>query len=252
MTPSNFTVRSVQAFCYRYKLSTPVITSFGRMMDRPAVFVRVQDEDGYVGWGEVWCNFPATGAEHRARLVNEVLGARVARNRRQRAVGVLRQAHRLECQCWRYNRANPVRSRRPSPVSIWRSGIFTRAGETAVVETPRRQRQHDQGLCQRYQPRRFQRDGRGGSAPWTSRPEIENRFRPNSDRANLTSLRGLVGKGMLAADVNQGWSLERAIEVAPSLVEFGLAWLEEPIRADRPSDRMAGITHSRSAAAGGR
>ena len=39
---------------------------------------------------------------------------------------------------------------------------------------------------------------------------------------------------MLAADVNQGWSMERAIEVAPYLAEFGLAWLEEPIRADRP------------------
>ena len=60
-------------------------------------------------------------------------------------------------------------------------------------------------------------------------------FDPNSDSVDLKSLRGLVGKGMLAADVNQGWSLKRAIEVAPSLVEFGLAWLEEPIRADRPS-----------------
>jgi L-alanine-DL-glutamate epimerase-like enolase superfamily enzyme len=39
---------------------------------------------------------------------------------------------------------------------------------------------------------------------------------------------------MLAADVNQGWSLEQALQLAPGLAEFGLAWLEEPIRADRP------------------
>jgi len=73
MTSSSFTIRSVQAFGYRYPLTTDVITSFGRMADRPAVFVRVEDTDGYVGWGEVWCNFPAPGAEHRVRLVNEVL-----------------------------------------------------------------------------------------------------------------------------------------------------------------------------------
>src|SRR6187455_1916868 len=73
MTSPTFTVRSVQAFCYRYPLSTPVVTSFGRMLDRPAVFVRAEDEDGHTGWGEVWANFPSTGAEHRARLVNEVL-----------------------------------------------------------------------------------------------------------------------------------------------------------------------------------
>ena len=73
MTSRNFAIRKLQAFCYRYPLSTPVVTSFGRMLDRPAVFVRVEDEDGHAGWGEVWCNFPSNGAEHRARLVNEVL-----------------------------------------------------------------------------------------------------------------------------------------------------------------------------------
>src|SRR3954471_18943099 len=73
MTSSSFTIRSLQAFGYRYPLTTHVITSFGRMADRPAVFVRVEDTDGHLGWGEVWCNFPAPGAEHRVRLVNEVL-----------------------------------------------------------------------------------------------------------------------------------------------------------------------------------
>src|SRR3569832_204552 len=71
--PSPFKIRSLQAFCYRYPLATPVVTSFGRMLNRPALFVRVEDEDGIVGFGEVWCNFPAPGAEHRARLIDEVL-----------------------------------------------------------------------------------------------------------------------------------------------------------------------------------
>jgi L-alanine-DL-glutamate epimerase-like enolase superfamily enzyme len=59
-------------------------------------------------------------------------------------------------------------------------------------------------------------------------------FEPAVDRANLAALRELVGSGMLAADVNQGWTVERAVELAPDLATFNLAWLEEPIRADRP------------------
>ena len=59
-------------------------------------------------------------------------------------------------------------------------------------------------------------------------------FDPAADRANLASLRQLIGDGMLAADANQAWSMEQALEVAPRLGEFALAWLEEPIRADRP------------------
>lgn len=37
------------------------------------VLVRVTDDDGISGWGEIWCNFPAIGAKHRARLVDSVL-----------------------------------------------------------------------------------------------------------------------------------------------------------------------------------
>src|SRR3954452_19401709 len=68
-----FTVRRIEARCYRYPLTTPVVTSFGEMRDRPAVLVRVENNDGLSGWGEVWCNFPSVGAEHRARLINDML-----------------------------------------------------------------------------------------------------------------------------------------------------------------------------------
>lgn len=59
-------------------------------------------------------------------------------------------------------------------------------------------------------------------------------FDPAADRSNLAALRRLVGEGMLATDVNQGWTIAQALELAPQLEPFGLAWLEEPIRADRP------------------
>jgi hypothetical protein len=63
----------VEALVYRCPIDTPVVTSFGTMHDRPMLLVRVEDNEGAVGWGEVWCNFPAVGAEHRARLISSVL-----------------------------------------------------------------------------------------------------------------------------------------------------------------------------------
>ena len=62
----------LEDFVYRAPIETPVQTSFGLMRDRPALFVRVTDSEGAVGWGEVWCNFPTVGAEHRARLIGSV------------------------------------------------------------------------------------------------------------------------------------------------------------------------------------
>src|SRR6478752_5679316 len=66
-------IARVVAYVLRWPVKVPVRTSFGVMHDRPAVLVRIEDADGAFGWGEAWCNFPACGAEHRARLVETLV-----------------------------------------------------------------------------------------------------------------------------------------------------------------------------------
>ena len=66
-------IMRLQVRVFRHPIARPVITSFGVMKDRPCVLVCAEDDQGVRGWGEVWCNFPSVGAEHRARLVNSVL-----------------------------------------------------------------------------------------------------------------------------------------------------------------------------------
>jgi len=73
------------------------------MNDRPALFVRAEDEDGGHGWGEVWCNFPPAGAEHRTRLINEML-APMFKGRAQR-----HQSRRLRRDCGEGDAARPPR-----------------------------------------------------------------------------------------------------------------------------------------------
>lgn len=66
-------LRAAEVFVFRAPIQAPVRTSFGIMQDRPAVLLRLVDEDGRHGWGEAWRNFSACGAEHRGRLLAETV-----------------------------------------------------------------------------------------------------------------------------------------------------------------------------------
>jgi D-galactarolactone cycloisomerase len=247
MTAQTFAIRTIKAFCYRYPLSMPVVTSFGRMLDRPAVFVRVEDGDGYVGWGEVWANFPSVGAEHRARLVNEVLAPALTGFGASQPLDVIESLTQttsvLALQCGE-----------PGPFAQAIAGI-----DLAVWDLHARRHRLPLWKLLGGNGRRIPVYA-SGINPTGSRQMAEAAlsrghralklkigFDLAADRANLASLRQLIGDGMLAADANQAWSLAQALETAPHLSEFGLAWLEEPIRADRPWQEWQTL---RNAAAG--
>lgn len=61
-------ITRIEGFAFRSPLAHPVKTSFGVMKDRSAVFLRIEDEDGTFGWGEVFANWPSAAAEHRVNL----------------------------------------------------------------------------------------------------------------------------------------------------------------------------------------
>lgn len=236
MTTDSFTIRSIEAFCYRYPLATPVVTSFGKMLNRPAVFVRAVDEDGVEGWGEAWSNFPAPGAEHRARLVNEVLAPGLAGRRFDspaQAFEVLTKGTEvLALQCGE-----------PGPFAQAISGI-----DLALWDLSARRQRLPLWRLLGGQSGRIKVYASGinpGGAAQTAEAalarghralKLKVGFGAETDLANLAALRAIVGAGMLAADANQGWSVDQALEMVPRLAAFDLRWLEEPIRADRPRE----------------
>jgi D-galactarolactone cycloisomerase len=233
---SSFKIRSAQAFCYRYLLATPVVTSFGRMNDRPAVFVRVEDEDGELGWGEVWCNFPAVGAEHRARLVNDMLApmliGRAVTNPSALFDSVTAATSVLALQS---GEQGPfAQAIAGIDTALW--DLFARRAATPLWRmlggSSPRMRVYASGINPDGSVAMAEAAMRRGHRAF----KLKIGFGLERDHDNLRALRGLVGEGILAADVNQGWSLGQALELAPPLEEFALAWLEEPLRADRPWD----------------
>jgi D-galactarolactone cycloisomerase len=231
---SSFKIRKLQAFCYRYPLATPVVTSFGEMRDRPAIFIRVEDDDGQCGWGELWCNFPSVGAEHRARLVNEMLTPMLAGRAVTHPSGVFEDLSNATAVL-------ALQSGEPGPfaqaiagidIALW--DLFARRAKTPLWRllggASPRMRVYASGLNPTGSFAAAEAAMRRGHRAF----KLKIGFGAERDHGNLRALRKLAGSGFLAADVNQGWSIEQALQSAPPLGEFNLAWLEEPLRADRP------------------
>ena len=231
---TGFKIRRLEALCFRYPLSTPVVTSFGRMNDRPALFVRAEDEDGQQGFGEVWCNFPPPGAEHRARLINEML-APMFKGR------AIEHPSEMFDYLTAATSVMALQSGEQGPfaqaiagvdIALW--DLFARRAKQPLWRmlggTSGRMRAYASGInpdgCVATAERAMQRGHRAF--------KLKIGFGVERDRGNLYELRRSIGELALAVDVNQGWLLDQALEQAPRLEEFRLLWLEEPLRADRP------------------
>lgn len=242
----------LEAFVFRAPIDTPVVTSFGTMRDRPMALARVTDADGVQGWGEIWCNFPTVGAEHRARLATSVLaplveGKTFASPADAFATLAARTAV-LAIQC-----------SEPGPIAQAIAGV-----DLAIWDLhARRLKQPLWKLLGGTSPRvKVYASGLNPDGPEKLAAarlaegyrafKLKIGFGAERDLANLAALRAVVGDLPLMVDANQAWDLATATDMAKRIEGFGLGWLEEPMRADRPwSEWQALARASRVPLAGG-
>jgi D-galactarolactone cycloisomerase len=226
---------SVRAQVFRAPLEMPVVTSFGVMRDRPMVMVRAEDQEGAVGWGEIWCNFPSVGAEHRARLVDAVLAPLIVGKPfdSPRAVFELMTAG---------TEVLALQSAEPGPFAQAIAGIDIALWDLVARRAARPLWQILGGASPRV---RVYASGINPTNPEAVASakydegyrafKLKIGFGANRDVANLKALRQVVGGAVeIMVDANQGWAVEEAIEMVPKLEPFGLTWLEEPLRVDAP------------------
>jgi D-galactarolactone cycloisomerase len=226
-------IRRVAAHVLRWKVATPVRTSFGVMHDRPMLLLEVESDDGLVGWGEAWCNFPAVGAEHRARLVESVFAPML--------VGAPADAPAQTFgELTARTAVLAIQAGEPGPIAQCIAGIDIALWDMAA----KRAREPLWRLL----------GGKRADVPVYAsglnpdRPEVlaaarrdegytafklKVGFGAERDLANLRALRRVAGEGgRLMADANQAWTPAEARDMAQRLAEFDLEWLEEPMRAD--------------------
>ncbi|CAN7686454.1 mandelate racemase/muconate lactonizing enzyme family protein [Variovorax paradoxus] len=225
----------VEAFVFRCPIATPVRTSFGTMHDRPAVFVRVEDRDGATGWGEVWCNFPSCGAEHRAKLVDSVMAPLLA----SRAFDGPAEAFD-----WLTQRTAvlAIQSGEPGPMAQVIAGIDLALWDLCACRAGQPLWRYLGGAhdgvgvyASGINPDRPQDLAAARLAEGYRAFKLKIGFGRERDLANLAAMREVLGPDLpLMTDANQAWSLDEARAMTPQLEAFNLGWLEEPLRADRP------------------
>lgn len=244
-THAPLTLVGVEALVFRVPLATPVQTSFGLMHDRPACFVRVVDETGTTGWGEIWCNFPQVGAEHRARLlIDSIAPAALGKAWPDPAAAheeLTRQFHVLSIQ-----------TGEPGPIAqvlagldialwdlvgrrlaqpLWRL-LGGRSSEVAVYAS---------GLNPTEPQRMALRAAEAGHVAF----KLKVGFGEQRDLANLRALRQELGEAArLMVDANQAWTPGEARRMAAVLAPCRIDWLEEPITADQPLAVWQALAHA--------
>lgn len=186
--------------------------------------------------GEAWSKCPAPGAEHRARLVNEVL-----------APGLVGRKFDIPAQAFdvlsKGTEVLALQCGEPGPFAQGISGI-----DLALWDLSARRQRLPLWRLLGGKSNRIKVYASGinpGGAAQTAEAALKRGHRAlklkvgfgaETDLANLSALRAIVGHGMLATDANQGCSVDQALEMLPRLAAFDLRWLEEPIRADRPRE----------------
>ena len=236
---------ALRAHVFRWPVETPVQTSFGVMHDRPMVLVEARGADGVTGWGEVWCNFPAVGAEHRARLVESVFAPMLEGEEVGEPARVF---ERLEQR----TAVLAIQAGEPGPIAQCIAGIDIALWDLAA----RRARQPLWKLLGGHDPRvAVYASGLNPQDPeklaLRRREEgftafkLKVGFGEARDLANLSALRAALGAdAMLMVDANQAWDAPTAHAMAGRMQGFGLQWLEEPLRADTPLEDWQALQRS--------
>ena len=245
-TPRNLPlgrIARVEAWALRAPIATPVVTSFGAMRDRPAVFVRLVGADGVEGWGEAWCNFPAVGAEHRARLLIDTVAPLALGAQWQDAPALWESLDsRLRILALQTGEPGPLAqcaaaidlaawdlAARRAAVPLWRA--LGGASGTAQV--------YASGLHPDQAPDLARSKRAAGHRAF----KLKVGFGRERDRRACADLRAVLGADdFLMLDANQAWAIDVAPAQIAALREFGPHWVEEPIAADHGPDRWAALT----------
>ena len=234
MTPIK--LASIEAFSFRVPVKVPIKVAFGTFRDRPFVLVRVTDVDGAVGWGEVWANWPAVGAEHRARLAVD-LGERVVGNTYESPEDLFRTlSASLEVLVLQTGEVGPIAQAVAGiDIAVWdlvarKAGhpLYRMLGAGPVDSVPVYATGINPDEPERFAADRFAEGHRAF--------KLKTGFGNELDLRNLRAMRSALGQGAtLTCDANQAHTLASASVFCREAQDLNLSWFEEPLRVDAPA-----------------
>jgi L-alanine-DL-glutamate epimerase-like enolase superfamily enzyme len=246
-------IERVEARVVRTPIDVPIRTSFGAMRDRPALFLKLTDHDGAAGFGEIWCNFPSVGAEHRARLATEVIGPLLIDSGEIELSGVfahlMRRLHILAVQSgewgpfWQVSAGLDAAchdlAARKAQMPLWRFLDGSKSGQI---------RAYASGIGPETPAEVAEAATRRGHTAF----KLKVGFGPETDLKSLTAIRSVLSAGhTLLTDANQAWDFEAAGRGVGMCADHGAGWIEEPMAADRPLAEWSALAAGSSIALAG-
>lgn len=226
---------SVEAFAFRVPVTNPIKVAFGTFRDRPFVLVRVVDEDGAVGWGEAWANWPAVGAEHRARLVVD-LGERLIGKSYDSPQHLFQQLSKsLEVLVIQTGEVGPIAQAVAGiDIAVWdlvsrKAGLplYRMLADRQVDSVPVYATGINPDEPERFAAARQQEGHRAF--------KLKTGFGHDIDVRNLRAMRATLGpQATITCDSNQTHNLQDAISFVRAVADLNLSWFEEPMRVDAP------------------
>ncbi|OSQ50805.1 mandelate racemase/muconate lactonizing enzyme family protein [Marivita geojedonensis] len=232
----SITLSRITVTAYRVPIASPVATSFGVMHNRPAVFVRLEDSDGAFGWGEIFANWPAAGAEHRARLVVEDMADLLLGQTFDSATDLFAQltdkTHIRALQCGEWGPFRQVIAGLDTAMTdleARRAGLpvaqFLNAEAAHTVHC------YASGIAIAQADSQIAQSRAAGFSAF----KVKVGFDLTRDTDLLRTLFTTLGAGeTLCADANQAWALPEAERFVATCADLPLGWLEEPLPADAP------------------
>jgi L-alanine-DL-glutamate epimerase-like enolase superfamily enzyme len=225
-------IKKAESFVYRAPINKPVQTSFGIMHDRPAIAIRIEDKEGHVGWGEIWCNFPSIGAEHRARLFDSIVAPilleKIWASPVEAFQELTKRLHILGIQCG--EPGTIAQAIAGADIALWDllgrkvgKPVWELFGGTPLIET------YASGIS----PTNPEEIAAEKWAEGFRAFKLKVGFGQDRDFSNLQALRSQLGPDTrIMIDANQAWNLDSAAGHIEHLASLNPFWVEEPIAAD--------------------
>lgn len=228
-------IAAIEAYAYRVPIAEPIKVAFGTFRDRPFVLVRVIGRDGAEGWGEAWCNWPAVGAEHRARLVADIGERLIGRSFEDPETLFETVSRELEVLVLQTGEFGPIAQAVAGiDIAVWdlvarREGVpLCRAlSDRTVGRVPVYATGINPDGPEAYAVSRQQEGHRAF--------KLKTGFGLDRDKRNLRAMREALGPtAKIMTDANQSLNLEDAIALARAAAPLDIVWIEEPLRVDAP------------------
>ncbi|WP_323772513.1 mandelate racemase/muconate lactonizing enzyme family protein [Antarctobacter sp.] len=235
MTKTTLNLTAIEAKLVRTPISTPVRTSFGIMHDRPTLLIRVTDQSGVQGYGEVWCNFPVCGAEHRVRLVDTEIAPRMV------GLDFVNPQACYEAMTAKL-RILRLQTGEPGPIAQIIAGV-----DIAVWDMIAKRNEQPLYALLGADTNRIPAYASGinpvGVLDTVARArhnghrnfKLKVGFGDDTDRANVAAIAGDLKQGeAFLLDANQGWTPEQATAAMQWITPHAPLWIEEPMAVDVP------------------